>query len=150
MIEDYGFGRAIVRGLRSGWARNADARARVTAHLHEHPGRAEGRVADWSVARITEYLRRESRRRLCFAETDACELSGDERQIMSVLEGLRDRQEQSAHLKAEWLVRGPKVAGLIERMRPLADIANAHDISDAELHRRSARALVETAQHGAL
>ncbi len=150
MIGDCGFGRSIVRGLRAAWQRDTDRRQAVQAMLQENPGRAEGRVADWSIDRIAEYLRRDSRRLVRFGTVDACELTGDEHHIMSLLEDLRDGQERRAEMKAQWLVRPPRIAGLLERMRPLADIANRHDITDAELHRQSARSIMEAHQQGML
>jgi hypothetical protein len=150
MIGDCGFGRSIVRGLRAAWQRDTARRQAVQQQLQENPGRAEGRVADWSLDRIAEYLRRESRKRLGFGSFEACELTGDERHLMSLLEDLRDGQEQRAEMKAQWLVKPPRIAGLLDRMRPLAEIANRHDMTDAELHRQSARAIVEAHQHGAL
>lgn len=150
MIGECGFGRSIVRGLRAAWQRDTARRQEVRHQLHENPGRAEGRVADWSLDRIAEYLRQESRRRLGFGHFEASDLTGDERHIMSLLEDLRDGQEQRAEMKAQWLVKPPRIAGLLDRMRPLADIANRHGLSDAELHRQSARAIVQAHQHGAL
>ena len=150
MIGDCGFGRSIVRGLRAAWQRDAGHRQAVQELLQENPGRAEGRVADWSIDRIAEYLRRDSRRLLRFGQIEDCELSGDERHLMSLLEDLRDGREQQAGMKAQWLVKPAKIAGLVERMRPLADIANRHDIADAELHRQSARSIMAAHQHGAL
>jgi hypothetical protein len=150
MIGDCGFGRSIVRGLRAAWQRDTDRRQAVQEMLQENPGRAEGRVADWSIDRIAEYLRRDSRRLVRFGTAEACELTGDERHIMSLLEDLRDGQERRAEMKAQWLVKPPRIAGLLERMRPLADIANRHDIADAELHRQSARSIMEAHQQGML
>ena len=150
MIGDCGFGRSIVRGLRAAWQRDTDRRQAVQEMLQENPGRAEGRVADWSIDRIAEYLRRDSRRLVRFGTAEACELTGDERHIMSLLEDLRDGQERRAEMKAQWLVKPPRIPGLLERMRPLADIANRHDIADAELHRQSARSIMEAHQQGML
>ena len=150
MIGDCGFGRSIVRGLRAAWQRDTDRRQAVQEMLQENPGRAEGRVADWSIDRIAEYLRRDSRRLVRFGTAEACELTGDERHIMSLLEDLRDGQERRAEMKAQWLVKPPRISGLLERMRPLADIANRHDIADAELHRQSARSIMEAHQQGML
>ncbi|MBK1670146.1 hypothetical protein CKO28_19095 [Rhodovibrio sodomensis] len=150
MLRDCGFGRSVVRGLRAAWRRDAARRQAVQDQLRENPGRAEGRVADWSLDRIAEYLRRESRRRVGFGPVEACDLTGDERHIMSLLEDLRDGRERRAEMTALWLVKPPRIAGLLDRMRPLADIANRHDMTDAELHRQSARAIVEAHQHGAL
>jgi hypothetical protein len=150
MIGDCGFGRSIVRGLRAAWQRDTGRRQAVQEMLQENPGRAEGRVADWSIDRIAEYLRRDSRRLVRFGTVEACELTGDERHIMSLLEDLRDGQERRAEMKAQWLVKPPRIAGLLERMRPLADIANRHDITDAELHRQSARSIMEAHQQGML
>ena len=150
MIGDWGFGRSIVRGLRAAWQRDTDRRQAVQEMLQENPGRAEGRVADWSIDRIAEYLRRDSRRLMRFSTVDACELTGDERHIMSLLQDLRDGQERRAEMKAQWLVKPPRIPGLLERMRPLADIANRHDITDAELHRQSARSIMEAHQQGML
>ncbi|MBK1698514.1 hypothetical protein [Rhodovibrio salinarum] len=150
MIGDCGFGRSIVRGLRAAWQRDTARRQEVQERLLENPGRAEGRVADWSVDRIVEYLRRDSRRTMRFADVESCELTGDERHLMSLLEDMRDQQAQQAEMKAQWLVKPAKIAGLLERMRPLADIANRHDMTDAELHRQSARAIMDAYQHGAV
>lgn len=150
MNGDGGFGSAILRGLRAAWRRDAARRDRVRGQFHDHPGRAEGRVADWSVDRIAECLRRDGRRRLAFNAPHARDLSADERQVIGLLEDLRDGDSARAHLKAEWLVKPPKVAGLIERMRPLAEIAATHEIADADLHRQSARSVMEAYHHGAL
>lgn len=150
MIGDCGFGRSVVRGLRAAWQRDTARRQAVQDVLHENPGRAEGRVANWSIDRIAEYLRRDSRRLVRFGRIDESDLTGDERHIMSLLEDLRDGHEQRAQMKAQWLVKPDKTAGLLERMRPLADIANRHDIADAELHRQSARAILDAHQQGAL
>jgi hypothetical protein len=150
MIADRGFGRSIVRGLRAAWQRDSARRHAVQESLQENPGRAEGRVADWSIDRIAEYLRRDSRRLMRFAAVDSCELTGDERHFMSLLQDLRDGREHQAEMKAQWLVKPPRIAGLLERMRPLADIANRHDITDADLHRQSARSIMEAHQQGML
>lgn len=150
MIGDCGFGRSIVRGLRAAWQRDMSCRQAVQELLRENPGRAEGRVANWSIDRIAEYLRRDSRRPVRFGRINDCDLTGDERHVMSLLEDLRDGQEQRAQMKAQWLVKPAKIAGLLERLRPLADIANRHDIADAELHRQSARAMVNAHYQGAL
>jgi hypothetical protein len=150
MIGDCGFGRSIIRGLRAAWQRDTERRQAVQDVLQEHPGRAEGRVANWSIDRIAEYLRRDSRRLVRFGQIDDCELTGDERHIMSLLEDLRDGHEQRAQMKAQWLVKPGKIVGLLERMRPLADIANRHDIADAELHRRSARSIMDGHHQGVL
>jgi hypothetical protein len=150
MIGDCGFGRSIVRGLRAGWQRDDARRQAVRDLLRENPGRAEGRVADWSIDRIAEYLRRDSRRTLRFGEPDSCELTGDERLIMSLLEDLRDGRSGQAEMKAQWLVKPPKIAGLLDRMRPLADIANRHDITDAERHRRNVHEVIQAYRYSAV
>ena len=150
MMENCGFGRSIVRGLRAAWQRDTGRKQEVRELLWENPGRAEGRVADWSIDRIVEYLRRDSRRPLRFADPDVGELTGDERQIINLLEDLRNADVQQAEMRAQWLVKPPKVEGLLARLRPLADITNRYDITDAELHRRSARAILAAHQHGAL
>lgn len=161
MIGGRGFERAILRGLRAAWQRNTARRQAVQAQMQDQlpmqelPGPGESRVGDGSIDRIvqyrvTEYLRRDSRHRLSFGEIDARDLSDDERQIISLLTDLRDGREQRAELRAQWLVEPDRVSGLLARMRPLAEIANQRDVTDAELHRQSARAIMDTHQLGAL
>jgi hypothetical protein len=150
MSGDFGFGRTIVLGLRAAWAGDSELRERVRRVFFETPGRAEGRVADWSVDRVCGFLRRDSRRRLAFGDATACELTGDERQLMSLLDSLRNGRDETARMQAQWLVKPGKIPGLVERLRPLADIANAHDVSDADLHRQSIRTVLDAHHAGAM
>jgi hypothetical protein len=150
MAGDFGFGRTIVLGLRAAWHADPQQRRRVREIFCETPGRAEGRVADWSVDRVCGFLRRDSRRRLTLGEGSACELTGDERQLMGLLESLRNGRDETARMQAQWLVKPARIAGLIERLRPLADIANAHDVSDADLHRQSIRTVLDAHHAGAV
>lgn len=145
MAGNWGFGRAIVQGLRSGWARDPEGRATVTETLRECPGRAEGRVADWSIDRLVGALRRDGRRAMRFHVMGACELAADERQIMGLLQALAEGRVQEAELKAQWLVRGAGVAHFLERCQPLADIANRYDISKVEAELAAPNSLTGTA-----
>ena len=146
MTHTAGLGRMIVEGVRAAWHSESGAREGVRTALREHPGRAEGRVADWAIDRVAEHLRRHSRRRLRLGAVDACEVTADERHLMSLLESVGRGADEAARLKAEWLVRGSQAGVLIERLQPLADIAMRHGVAAADAE-RAAEALMSSASN---
>ena len=123
MIGGRGFERAILRGLRAAWQRNTARRQAVQAQMQD--------------------------------QLPMQELPGPGESRVG--DGSIDRIVQ--YRVTEYLRRDSRhrlsfgeidARDLSDDERPLAEIANQRDVTDAELHRQSARAIMDTHQLGAL
>ena len=95
---------------------------RSTERLMSAPGRAEGRVANWSLCRMAAVLQRGARRPLDIAPVGTVELTANERSLLAILRALSDGDDALAARHAEWLVAPSALRQFLSASAPLADI----------------------------
>ena len=95
--------------------RSADA-------LMNSPGRAQGRVADWSLCRMAAVLQRGARRPLDIAPVGTAQLTANERSLLAILDALSEGDDALAARHAEWLVAPSSLRAFLSATAPLADI----------------------------
>lgn len=79
--------------------------------------RAAGRVVPWAMARARDVLRYGGRRPVRLGGAEA---TADERALLGIVQSLRNGDEATAQLQAEWLVKPAHNAALLRALRSAA------------------------------
>ncbi len=95
---------------------------RSVERLMASPGRAQGRVADWSLCRMAAVLRRGARRSLDIAPVGTAQLTANERSLLAILHALSEGDDALAARHAEWLITPSSLRQFLSATAPLADI----------------------------
>lgn len=95
---------------------------RSARELLANPGRAEGKVAHWSLCRMAAVLRRAARRPLDIAPVGSETVTANERSLLAIIRALSEGDETLASHHAEWLVGKSALRNLLSTIAPLADI----------------------------
>ena len=116
----------MIEHFRAHWfdriAQGSTLADRSAAELAVSPGRAEGRVAHWSLCRAVAALQRGARRPLHIGAIGAPTTTPSERAFLSVLNAMANGDQALAQRHAEWLVHKSALPGLLGAISPLADI----------------------------
>jgi hypothetical protein len=117
---------SMIEHFRAHWfdqiAQGSTLADRSAAELAVSPGRAEGRIAHWSLCRAVAALRHGARRPLHIGAIGAPTATPSERAFLSVLDAMANGDQALAQRHAEWLVHKSALPGLLGAITPLADI----------------------------
>lgn len=107
--------------FRAHWTMRHEEAERTAKALREKPGRAAGRIAAWSIARIADYLRRHARKPLIVGEPGDAPTPHEEA-LLLLLVDLNAGRSDIAKMRAAWLVPPYAVPGLFSRAEPVAGL----------------------------
>lgn len=112
----------MIRQFRAIWHNDA-----TTILSHDDPAldtqfgpRSAGKVARWSLERVADILRRNSRGKLNIERRPEIPMTPHERSLSIVLEHLAEGETHRAKQHAQWLVRSPACDALIRALQPVS------------------------------